>query len=101
MRLCQAFKLLYLLVSTMLLLMSLTDPRSECLAGVELYSYIFVFCVLVYIPLMVAVFVFLARSLIVFFWWHNFWGGGVSLATAVIGGAALYCFDWWVFNYIF
>ncbi|WP_085579050.1 MULTISPECIES: hypothetical protein [unclassified Pseudomonas] len=96
------FRLLYLLISTVMLLMPFTDPKSKWLVGgVELYGYFFIFCIIVYIPLMVAAFVFFVKSLLMFVRKKELRKGSLSLAAAVIGAVALYGFNYWVFNDIY
>lgn len=95
-------RLIYSLLSVLLLLMSLTDPKSKWpIGGVDLYGYFFVFCVVLYVPLMVATFVLFVRSLVVLFRAKSLRAGFFSMAAASMGAIALYSFNYWVFSEIY
>lgn len=96
------FRIFYFLISALLLLMSFTEPQSKwSVGGVELYGYFFVFCIVVYVPLMAAALLFFARSLVVIVKTRKLRNGVMPLVSAFAGAIALYEFNYWVFNVIY
>ncbi|MCP1442623.1 hypothetical protein J3D54_001755 [Pseudomonas sp. GGS8] len=102
--------ILYFLVSALFLLLSFTDPKSKWSVNVEffgcsetfdVYGGLFIFCMVLYIPMMVFAFCYLVRAIVAFVKTKNFQGGISFLATSIVGVIAIYCFDHWVFSEIF
>lgn len=104
------FRYFYFLVSALLLLMSFTDPKTKWSVkgglfgadiSVDIYGGLFVFCTVLYIPMMVFAFYYFVKALVAFFKSKSLQGGFSSLATAVVGVVALYSFNHWVFSEIY
>ncbi|WP_150657706.1 hypothetical protein [Pseudomonas fluorescens] len=92
----------YFLTSAVFLLMSCTDPKTQrSIAGVDVYGSLFVFCMVLYIPMMVFSFYYFVKALTRFFKYKNSRDGVLFLASSVVGVVALYSFDHWVFSEIY
>lgn len=102
--------ILYFLMSAILLLLSLTDPKSKWTVDfgffgssktIDMYGYLFVFCMVLYAPMMVFAFYYLVKAVVAFVKSKSFQGGISPLVTSVVGVVALYSFNHWMFSEIF
>lgn len=91
----------YFFVTAILLLMSFTDPKSEwSVNGVDVYDSLFVFCTVLYIPMMAFAFYYFVKVVVVVFRSKRLQGGLHSLVVTAVGVVALYSFNHWVFSEI-
>lgn len=92
----------YFFVSAILLFMSFTDPKTRWLvSGADVYGSLFVFCAVLYIPLMACVFYYFVKTVVVVFKSKRLQGGFHSLVATAVGVVTLYSFNHWVFNEIY
>lgn len=93
---------LYFFVAAILLLMSFTDPKTEwTVNGADVYGSLFVFCTVLYIPLMGCAFYYFVKSVVVVFRSKRLQGGFHPLVITAVGVVALYSFNHWVFSEIY
>ncbi|MGF6126338.1 hypothetical protein QF019_001546 [Pseudomonas frederiksbergensis] len=96
------FRYLYFFVVAVLLLMSCTDPKTKwSIVGFDVYGSLFVFCMVLYIPMMVLSFYYFIKALTNFFKYKKSRDGLLFLASSVVGVVALYSFNHWVFSEIY
>jgi hypothetical protein len=92
----------YFIVSAILLLMSFTDPKTEwSVNGADVYGSLFVFCAVLYIPLMACAFYYFVKAVVVVFRSKHLQGGFHPLVVTAVGVVALYSFNHWVFSEIY
>lgn len=96
------FRYLYFFVAAVLLLMSCTDPKTKwSIAGFDVYGSLFVFCMVLYVPMMAFSFYYFVRALMNFFKYKRSHDGFSFLFSSVVGVVALYSFNHWVFSEIY
>lgn len=92
----------YFLTSAVFLLISCTDPKTKwSIAGVDVYGSLFVFCMVLYIPMMAFSFYYFVRALTRLWKCKSSRDGFLFLASSVVGVIALYSFNHWVFSEIY
>ncbi|MCR8977621.1 hypothetical protein M0746_026200 [Pseudomonas sp. P7] len=96
-------------MSALFLLMSFTHPRkapdvvdlNSLPAPVSFYEWVFLFCIVSFIPMLVVAFYYFVRAVTIFFRQRNLQVGLPVLLMFIVISAALYSFNHWVFSELF
>jgi hypothetical protein len=99
----------YLGSSGLLLLMSVTHPRTQSsIVDVEslaflvgLYDSVFLFCVVIFIPMVVVAFYYFVSALNIFWRQRSLRVGTPILLLFIVISTALYSFNYWVISELF
>jgi len=101
---------IYFFVCAAFLLMTFTDPKAQWLVNgslfgmdgeVDVHVGLFVFCTVLFIPLMVITFCYFAKSIVMSAQSKRLQRGISPLLASIFGMAALYQFNQWVSREVF